>query len=65
MPLAWGSGGVAQGDAVKMEGLAELGERVGRVGEKEGVLIDVEGGREAVGEKDAGEEIEVRREGLG
>ena len=54
-----GSGGVAQGDAVKVESLAELGEGVRGVGEKEGVEIDVEGEREAVGEEDAGEEIEV------
>ncbi len=60
-----GSGGVAQGDAVKMEGLAELGERVRGVGEKEGMVIDVEGEREAVGEEDAGEEIEVGEERLG
>ena len=60
-----GSGGVAQGDAVKVEGLAELGEGVGGVGEEEGVVIDVEGEREAVGEEDAGEEIEVSGESLG
>ena len=60
-----GSGGVAQGDAVKMEGLAELGEGVRGVGEKEGMVIDVEGEREAVGEEDAGEEIEVSEERLG
>ena len=60
-----GSGGVAQGDAVKVEGLAELGEGVRGVSEKEGVIIDVEGERESVDEEDAGEEIEVGEEGLG
>ena len=60
-----GSGGVAEGDAVKVEGFAELDEGVGSVGEEEGVVVHVEGEREAVGEEDAGEEIEVREEGLG
>jgi hypothetical protein len=66
LDLAFGlrSGRVAQGDAVKMESLAELGEGVRGVGEKEGVVIDVEGEREAVGEEDAGEEIEVSHERL-
>jgi hypothetical protein len=59
-----GSGGVAQGDAVKVERLAELGEGVRGVGEKEGVVIHVEGEREAVGEEDAGKEIEVGGESL-
>ena len=89
--LGLGSGGVAQGDAVKVEGLAEsfrqapvrlrsgpepvewqdpepaegLGEGVRGVGEKEGMIIDVEGERETVGEEDAGEEIEVSQERLG
>ena len=34
------------------------------MGEKEGVVIDIEGEREAVGEEDAGEEIEVGEESL-
>ena len=46
--LGLGSGGVAQGDAVEVEGFAELGEGVRGVGEEEGVVIDVEGEREAV-----------------
>lgn len=59
--LAFGlwSGGVAQRDAVKVESLAELGEGVRRVSEEEGMVVDVKGEREAVGEEDAGEEIEV------
>ena len=60
-----GSGGVAQGDAVEVESFAELGEGVGSVGEEEGVVVHVECEREAVGEEDAGEEVEVREEGLG
>ena len=64
LTLGLRSGGVAQGDAVKVEGLAELGEGVRGVGEKEGVVIDIEGEREAVGEEDAGEEIEVGEESL-
>ena len=59
-----GSGGVAQGDAIEVEGFAELGEGVRSVGEEEGVVVHVEGEREAVGEEDAGEEIEVGEEGL-
>lgn len=57
-------GRIAQGDAVKMEGLAELGESVGRMGEKEGVIIHVESQREAVDEKGAGKKIEVSGKGF-
>ena len=60
-----GRGGVAQGDAIEVEGLTELGEGVGRVGEEKGMVVHVESEREAVGEEDAGEEIEVREEVLG
>lgn len=55
------SGSVAEGDAVKPESLAELGESVRDVGEKEGVIIDIKRKREAVGEEGAGEKMEVRR----
>lgn len=51
--------GVAQGDAVEMQGLTELGEGVGRVGKEERVVIDVERERQSMGEEGAGEEIEV------
>ena len=54
----WG-GSVAEGDAVEAEGFAELGESVWEVGEKEGVIIDIEGEREAVREEGEGEEMEV------
>ena len=46
-------------------GGASTGERVRGVGEKEGVVIDVEGEREAVGEENTGEEIEVSGESFG
>ena len=59
------SGSVAEGDAVKPEGFAELGESVWEVGEKEGVIIDIEGEREAVSEEGEGEEMEVGGEVFG
>ena len=37
--LGLGSGRVAQGDAVEVQGGSELGEGVGCVGEKEGVIM--------------------------
>jgi hypothetical protein len=52
-------------DAVEVEGLAQLGEGVGVVGVKEGVVVHVEGQGQAVGLEDAGEEIEVGQEGFG
>lgn len=52
-------GSVEEFDAVKMEGLTELGEGIGIMGIEEGVVVDVERERQAVGLKDAGEEIEV------
>ena len=52
-------GGVAQFDAVEVEGLAELGEGVGVVGVEEGVVVHIERQGQAVGLKDAGEEVEV------
>ena len=60
-----GRGGVAEGDAIKVESRSELGERVRRVGEKKGMVIDVESQREAVGEEGAGEKIEVGAEVFG
>lgn len=50
---------MAQFDAVEVEGLAELGEDVWIVGIKEGVVADIERQRQAMGLKDAGEEIEM------
>jgi len=60
-----GRGGVAQGDAIKVESRSELGERVRSVGEKEGMVIDVESQRQAVGEECAGEKIEMSGEVFG
>ena len=55
-------GGVTEAHAVKVEGFAELGERAGDVGEEEGMVVDVEGERQAVGEKGGREEVEVSEE---
>lgn len=57
-------GGVAQLDAVEVKGLSELGEGFWVVGVKEGVVVHIERQREAVGLKDAGEEVEVGEEGF-
>ena len=59
-----GCWGGAEGDAVAVEGGAELGEGVGSVGEEEGVVVHVEGQGQAVGLEGAGEEVEVGQEGL-
>ena len=60
----WG-GSVAEGDAVKPESLAELGESVREAGEKEGVIIDIKRKRKAMGEEGAGEKMEMRRKVFG
>ena len=57
-------GGVAEGDAVEVQGGTELGERVGNAGEEEAVAVDVETQRETVGEEGAREEVEVGEERL-
>lgn len=57
-------GGVAELDAVEVQGRAAPGEGVGVVGVKEGVEVHVEGQGEAVGLEDAGEEVEVGQEGF-
>ena len=57
-------GGVAQGHAVEVQGRAQLGEGVRVVGVKEGVVIHVEGQRQAVRLESAGEEVEVSQEGF-
>lgn len=54
----WG-GRIAQGDFVEAQGPAELGEGVGGAGEKEGVVVDVERQREAVGAEGCGQEVEM------
>ena len=64
LDLAFGlrGGGVAKAHAVKVEGFAELGERTGEVGEEEGMVVDVEGEREAVGEEGGRQEVKVSEE---
>ena len=55
-------GRVAQGDFVKAQGGAELGEGVGGAGEEEGVVVHVERQRQAAREEGAGEEVEMGEE---
>jgi hypothetical protein len=64
--FAFGLGrrGVAELNAVEVEGLAESGEGIGVVGVEEGVVVHVEEEREAVGLEDTGEEVEVSEEGF-
>lgn len=57
-----GSWGIAEGDAVEVQSLAQLGEGVGCVGKEERMIIDVERQRESVGFKSAREEVEVSQE---
>ena len=57
-------GRVAQVHAVEVERFTELGERVGDVGEEEGVVVHVKGRGQAVGLEDAGEEIQVGQQGF-
>ena len=51
--------GVAEFDAVEVEGRAELGEGVGVVSVEEGVVVHVKSQRQSVGLKGAGKEVEV------
>ena len=60
----WG-GGVAELDAVEVQGRAQLGEGVRVVGVEEGVVVHIEGQREAVRLQGAGEEVEVGEQGFG
>jgi hypothetical protein len=60
-----GRGGVAEFDTVEVQGLAELGEGVGVVGIEEGVVVHIEGQRQAVALKDAREEIQVGQQAFG
>lgn len=64
LPLACGVGRVAQGDFVEAQRAAELGEGVWLVGEKEGMIIDIERQREAAGGKGGGKKIEMSQKGL-
>ena len=56
--------GVAQRDAVEVEGLTELGEGVGVVGVEEGVVVHVKGQGQAVGLEGARQKIEMGQEGF-
>lgn len=62
LALGLGRGGVAEGDAVEVEGLAELGEGVWDVGEEEGVEVHIEFKGEAAFEKGGGEEVVIGEE---
>ena len=64
--FAFGLGrwGIAQFDAVEVEGLAELGEGVGIMGVEEGMEVHIEGQGQAGGLEGAGKEIEVGQEGF-
>lgn len=63
-PFGLGGGGVAESHAVEVQGGSQLGEGVGGVGEEEGVVVHIEGQRQAVGLEDAGEEVQVDQEGF-
>ena len=54
LALGLGRGGVAQAEVVEPQRPAHLGERVGVVGEKEAVVVDVKPERASVGRKAAG-----------
>ena len=60
--LGLGRGGVAKTHAVEAEGLAELGEGVGDVGEEEGMEVHVEFQRQAAFEEGGGEEVVIGEE---
>ena len=60
-----GGGSIAEGDAVEVQSDAQLGKGIGSVGKEEGMIIDVEGQREAVSFKSAREEVEVGQEIFG
>jgi len=64
--FAFGLGrwGIAQLDAVEVEGRAQLGEGVRVVGVEEGMVVHIQGQGQAVGLEDTGEKIEVRQEGF-
>ena len=53
---------VTQGDFVKAQGAAELGQGLRLTGEEEGMVIDIEGQRQAVLAKGGREEVKMGRE---
>ena len=54
--------GIQETNVVELEGPAELGQGVGILGEKDGVIIDVDLQRLAVDQESGGEEIQVGQE---
>jgi len=54
--------GIKEADVVELERPAELGQRVGILGEEDGVIIDVDLERSAVDQESGGEEIEIGEE---
>ena len=54
--------GIKEADVVELECPAELGQRVGILGEEDGVIIDVDLQRSAVDQESGGEEIEIGQE---
>ena len=52
----------AQRDAVKVKCGTQLGEGVGIVGVEEGVVVDIQNQRQAVGLEGAGQEVQVGQE---
>jgi len=66
LDLAFGLRGrsITQGHAIKSEGGSELGKGLRHRGEKEAVIIDIEGQRQAVLQESARQEVQVGQEGL-
>ena len=61
-PLGLGRWGIKEANVVKLEGRAELGQGVGILREKDGVIIDVDLERTPVGQEGGGKKIEVGQE---
>ena len=57
--LGLGRWGIKETNVVELEGRAQLGQRVGILGEKHGVIIDVDLQRPTVGQESGGQEIQV------
>ena len=57
-----GSGGVAQRDAIEVECGPQLGESLRIMGVEEGVVVNVEGQRQAMDLEDTREEVEMSQE---
>ena len=60
--LGLGRWGIKETNVIELEGRAELGERIGILGEEHGVIIDVDLQRSAVDQEGGGEEIEIGQE---